>query len=77
MQRADAALGPEVPLDQPLERGDLVFSPGHVALATGAETLVHANAWHLAVAHETLAGFRHRLKVAGQSIEKVRRPRQS
>ena len=74
MQRDDAAVGPEAPLDRPLERGDLVYSPGHVAIATGAETLLHANAYHLAVAHETLAGFRHRLKVAGQAIDRVRRP---
>lgn len=74
MQRDEAELGPETPLDRPLERGDLVFSPGHVAIATGAETLVHANAYHLAVAHEALAGFRHRLKVAGQAIDRVRRP---
>lgn len=74
MQRDDAGIGPEVPLERALERGDLVFSPGHVAIASGAETLLHANAYHLAVAHETLAGFRHRLKVAGQAIERVRRP---
>jgi len=80
MQRDDAGLGPEIgperPLERPLERGDLVFSPGHVAIATGAETLLHANAFHLAVAHEPLAGFRHRLKVAGQAIDRVRRPPQ-
>jgi len=74
MQRDDGGLGPEVPLERPLQRGDLVFSPGHVAIATGAETLVHANAFHLAVAHEPLAGFRHRLKAAGQAIDRVRRP---
>ena len=74
MQREEAAIGPEAALDRPPERGDLVFSPGHVAIATGAETLLHANAYHLAVAHETLAGFRHRLKVAGQAIDRIRRP---
>lgn len=74
MQRGEAAIGPEAPLDRPQERGDLLFSPGHVAIATGAETLLHANAYHLAVAHETLAGFRHRLKVAGQVLDRIRRP---
>jgi cell wall-associated NlpC family hydrolase len=74
MQRDEAAVGREAPLDRPPERGDLLFSPGHVAIATGAETLLHANAYHLAVAHETLAGFRHRLKVTGQAIDRARRP---
>jgi cell wall-associated NlpC family hydrolase len=74
MQRDDEGVGPRVALDRPPQRGDLVFSPGHVAIATGPETLVHANAWHLAVAHETLVGFRHRLHSRNESILLVRRP---
>jgi len=74
MQRGDEAVGPQVALGRPFERGDLVFSPGHVAIATGPETLVHANAYHLAVAHETLVGFRHRLHSKNEAILLVRRP---
>ncbi|MEZ6010351.1 MAG: NlpC/P60 family protein [Hyphomonas sp.] len=38
-----------------LQRGDLVFWKGHVGIMTDAEHLVHANAWHMAVASEPLA----------------------
>lgn len=37
-----------------LKRGDLVFWKGHVGIMTDAETLLHANAWHMAVAREPL-----------------------
>ena len=74
MQRDSDALGRALPPDAPLHRGDLLFSPGHVAIATGPETLVHANAFHLMVAHEPLAGFRHRLAQRGEAIQLVRRP---
>lgn len=74
-QQVDSpALGAVLPPDTPLRRGDLVFSPGHVAIASGAETLVHANAFHLAVAHEPLAGFRYRLAHRGEAITRIRRP---
>jgi len=73
-QRGSETTGALLPADAPLHRGDLVFSPGHVAMATGPETLVHANAYHLAVAHETLAGFRHRLHARNEAILLVRRP---
>lgn len=73
-QRGSDTTGALLEADEPLRRGDLLFSPGHVAIATGAETLVHANAWHLAVAHEPLAGFRHRLHSRGEAILLVRRP---
>jgi hypothetical protein len=37
-----------------LQRGDLVFWKGHVGIMTDADYLLHANAWHMAVAHEPL-----------------------
>ncbi|MEZ5953067.1 MAG: NlpC/P60 family protein [Hyphomonas sp.] len=37
-----------------LRRGDLVFWKGHVGVMTDPETLLHANAWHMAVAQEPL-----------------------
>lgn len=73
-QQDSGALGEPLPPQAPLHRGDLVFSPGHVAIATGPETLLHANVYHLMVAHETLAGFRHRLAQIGEAITLVRRP---
>jgi cell wall-associated NlpC family hydrolase len=38
-----------------LARGDLVFWRGHVGLMLDHSTLLHANAFHMAVARETLA----------------------
>ncbi len=37
-----------------LVRGDLVFWKGHVAIVRDAQTLIHANAFHMAVAYEAL-----------------------
>lgn len=37
-------------------RGDLYFWKGHVAMALGETTLIHANAFHMAVAVETIEG---------------------
>ncbi|RAN33744.1 C40 family peptidase [Hyphomonas pacifica] len=39
-----------------LRRGDLVFWKGHVGIMTDAEHILHANAWHMAVAVEPLKG---------------------
>ena len=38
----------------PLQRGDLIFWKGHVGLLRDANTLIHANAHHMAVAVEPL-----------------------
>ncbi len=45
----------------PLERGDLVFWPGHVGIMIDADTLLHANGYHMAVAREPLAGAIERI----------------
>ena len=37
-----------------LRRGDLIFWKGHVGVMVDAERLLHANAWHMAVACEPL-----------------------
>lgn len=44
--------GQDIPHDA-LQPGDLVFWPGHVGLCAG-DTLIHANAHHMAVAEEPL-----------------------
>lgn len=41
---------------QDLKRGDLVFWKGHVGMMLDGERLIHANAHHMAVAIEPLAG---------------------
>ncbi len=50
----EAALGQLIDLQQ-LRRGDLLFWPGHVAIACDSRTIVHANAHHMMVAREPLA----------------------
>jgi cell wall-associated NlpC family hydrolase len=46
-------------------RGDLVFWKGHVAVLLDADTIIHANAFHMAVAIEPLAGAITRIEAAG------------
>ncbi len=48
-----------------LLRGDLVFWKGHVAVMTDPETIVHANAHHMAVAREPLFEAVDRIEAAG------------
>lgn len=49
-----AQLGEELPDAAVPERGDLYFWKGHVGLLSDPETLLHANAHHMAVAEEPL-----------------------
>lgn len=68
----EAALGKSVPVSD-LRRGDLIFWKGHVALARDAETLVHANAFHMAVAIEPIAEAVARIRADGGEITSVKR----
>jgi cell wall-associated NlpC family hydrolase len=55
-------------------RGDLVFFPGHVAIALGDAEVVSANAWHLQVTAEPLTDIVERVQAEyGRGIEVVRR----
>jgi hypothetical protein len=56
-----------------LRRGDLVFWKGHVAIARDPTSLMHANAFHMAVAIEPLLEAINRIKLAGSVITSVRR----
>ena len=56
-----------------LRRGDLVFWKGHVAIAIDPETLIHANAHHMAVAVEPSDDAIRRIKAAGSEVTSVRR----
>lgn len=60
-----AALGEALPEGTPAQRGDLLFWKGHVAMAVDAETLIHANAHHMAVAYEPLAAAVERIAAQG------------
>jgi len=59
--------------------GDLIYSPGHVAIALDETRVVHANAHHMLVTIEPLANLLARVeadsgRAAGQGIDAVRRP---
>jgi|SRR5262245_35073556 len=56
-----------------LRRGDLLFWPEHVAIARDPTTLIHANAFHMAVALEPLAEAVARIRSAGSELTGVRR----
>jgi cell wall-associated NlpC family hydrolase len=56
-----------------LRRGDLVFWKGHVAIVRDDENLLHANAFHMAVAIEPIAEALTRIRAAGSEITSVRR----
>jgi cell wall-associated NlpC family hydrolase len=56
-----------------LRRGDLLFWTGHVAMARDAESIVHANAFHMAVVVESLAAALGRIRAATGELPRVRR----
>lgn len=63
-----AILGEEIAVTanlQALRRGDLVFWKGHVGIMRDAVRLLHANAHHMAVASENLAGAAARIAANG------------
>jgi cell wall-associated NlpC family hydrolase len=70
----EAALGTAVSADlSALRRGDLIFWKGHVAIVRGPDSLLHANAYHMAVAIEPIAEAVVRVRNAGSEISGVRR----
>jgi hypothetical protein len=69
----EAALGKPVAASD-LRRGDLIFWKGHVAIARDAQTLIHANAFHMAVAIEPVAEAVARIRTSGGEITSVKRP---
>jgi len=58
-------LGEALPEDAALKRGDLVFWKGHVGIMRDAETMLHANGYHMAVVSEPLAAARERIAASG------------
>ena len=51
-----------------LQRGDLIFWKGHVAIVRDADTIVHANAHHMATVIENTREAIARIKAAGSEI---------
>jgi cell wall-associated NlpC family hydrolase len=54
-------------------RGDLIFWKGHVAIARDEETMVHANAFHMAVAIEPIDQAIARIRASDGEVTSVRR----
>ena len=68
----EKALGKSVSLAG-LQHGDLIFWKGHVAIARGRNSMIHANAFHMAVAIEPVAEALARIGSAGSQVTSVRR----
>lgn len=59
-----------------IRRGDLLFWPGHVALALDAHAMVHATAWTMSVITEDISAAIARIDAAGEGpFLGARRPR--
>jgi len=56
-----------------LQRGDLIFWKGHVAIARDASTIVHANAHHMATVIENTKDAIARIKAAGSEVSAIKR----
>jgi cell wall-associated NlpC family hydrolase len=56
-----------------LQRGDLIFWKGHVAIVRDADSIVHANAHHMATVIENTRDAIARIKAAGSEIAAIKR----
>ncbi|MGL9620600.1 C40 family peptidase [Bradyrhizobium sp. U531] len=56
-----------------LQRGDLIFWKGHVAIVRDGVTMVHANAHHMATAIEPIEPAIARIKAAGSEVIAIKR----
>jgi cell wall-associated NlpC family hydrolase len=73
MQLADLGRGlTDAEAHQP-QRGDLIFWKGHVAIVRDAQTIVHANAFHMATVIENAHGAIARIAAAGSELIAVKR----
>jgi cell wall-associated NlpC family hydrolase len=56
-----------------LQRGDLIFWNGHVAIVRDVDTIVHANAHHMATAIENTRSAIARIAAAGSEVISIKR----
>jgi len=56
-----------------LQRGDLLFWKGHVAIVRDDDTIVHANAHHMATVIENTSEAIARIKAAGSDVVAIKR----
>jgi cell wall-associated NlpC family hydrolase len=71
----EQTLGTPLPIDDiaSLRRGDLIFWKGHVAIVRDERSLVHANAFHMAVAIEPTMEALRRIADAGGHLVTIKR----
>ncbi len=69
----EAALGSEIAKGETLRRGDLVFWRRHVGVMRDAETLLHANAFFMAVTSEPLTVATDRIARTDGPVRMVKR----
>ena len=56
-----------------LQRGDLIFWKGHVAIVRDADTIVHANAHHMATVIEDIGDAIARIEAARSEVTAIKR----
>jgi cell wall-associated NlpC family hydrolase len=56
-----------------LQSGDIIFWKGHVAIARGRNSLIHANAFHMSVTIEPVGDAVARIAAGGTPVTSVRR----
>jgi hypothetical protein len=56
-----------------LQRGDLIFWKGHVAIVRDPDTMVHANAHHMATVIENTREAIARIKASGSEVTAIKR----
>ncbi len=66
-------VGQPIAEDEPLQRGDLIFWKGHVAMMTTPDRMIHANATHMAVVEEDFAEACARIAAKGDGAIIARR----
>jgi hypothetical protein len=69
----ERSLGEALPDGAELRRGDLVFWKGHVGVMRNETELLHANAFHMAVAIEPVSVAIARIAAKGTPVSSVRR----
>jgi cell wall-associated NlpC family hydrolase len=68
-----AALGAPLAERSTLKRGDFIFWKGHVAVVRDEASMIHANAFHMAVVIEPMAEALARIRAAGSEVTALKR----
>lgn len=69
----ETAIGAALDATTPLQRNDVLFWKGHVALVESSATMIHATAWAMAVIREDIASAIARIEAATGDLTTARR----